>query len=463
MNSLRKRQVIGFFMGLAIAFGIMLIPIQGLDKNGKMSLALSMLAVCWWATKVMHSGFVSLALLLGFCLFLDREIVPMPLIFSAWTSPIMYLVIGGFLIAEAVQISGLGERLAFLYIKKFIKSYQGIIISCYLLGAFLSIMIPHPWPRSFLILSVMHCVIVAANIEEKYAKNICLAIFIGSVPTSMIFLTGDSTLNPIVVSLANEDVSWLKWFCYMGVLGLIATALLCTLQLKLFGQPDKFLFDKSQIEERLLRLGKLSKKEKICIMVLIVAIFCWVLDSVIGIHPAWVTVGAVVILALPFCGVLTDKSLGVINLGTLLFLSAALSIGSVGNATGMNDWITTALLPVAAPSNPYIFALITCGICMAIHMLLGSTLAVLGIVVPAIIVFGTSAGFPPIVSSMLAYIAVASHWILPFHHMNILVGCGENAGNLDEKNIIKMGILQTVTTVVISMLAITWWKIIKLI
>jgi len=96
-------------------------------------------------------------------------------------------------------------------------------------------------------------------------------------------------------------------------------------------------------------------------------------------------------------------------------------------------------------------------------MLLGSTLAVLGIVVPAIIVFGTSAGFPPIVSSMLAYIAVASHWILPFHHMNILVGCGENAGNLDEKNIIKMGILQTVITVVISMLAITWWKIIKLI
>lgn len=457
------KEIGGTVLGPLVAAVIMLCPIPGLEQQGKICLALSMMTVCWWALKVMHPGFVSLALLTGFSIFLDAKVVPGTVIFSSWTSPIMYLVIGGFLIAEAVRVSGLGERFAYLYIHKFINSYRGIIVSCYLLGAALSFLIPHPWPRSFLILSVMECVIQASAMEEKYADNICLAVFAGSVSTSMILLTGDSTLNPIVAGFAGETMSWGRWLLYMAVPAILEMILMILVQLKLFGSPASFHLDKGMIHSRLKERAGMSRNEWICLIVLAIAVICWMSDSVIGIHPAWVAIGAVIIFALPGIGILNGNSLSTVNIGTLLFLAAALSIGNVGRLTGMNAWIAQVVLPASCPPNPYIFALVTCLICMAIHMVLGSTLAVLGIAVPAIVTFAENAGFPALNAALIAYIAVASHWLLPFHHMNILVGRCTDGGSLKEKQVLKMGLAGTGVTLIICMAAVTWWLAVGLI
>ena len=67
----------------------------------------------------------------------------------------MYLIIGAYLIAGAVKSSGLGERIAYKFILRFVHSFKSVIISIFILTFFLSLLIPHPWPRAFLIMSVM--------------------------------------------------------------------------------------------------------------------------------------------------------------------------------------------------------------------------------------------------------------------------------------------------------------------
>lgn len=461
MKNIDKKKCIGLLLGLLVAVVIWNLDFA-MPIDGRKCLALSLMAVIWWATKAVDTGITSIALLLGYVLFLNPEIAPASAIFNLWSTPTIYLVIGGFLISDAIKRSGLGERIAYYFIKAFVKSYTSVIVSCYVLGFLLSFMIPHPWPRSFLLLSVMSHVIKASKLSEKYARHVGVAIFIGSIPTSMILITGDSTLNSSVASFSGEALSWTQWFLYMGIPGIMASVATCFVQLKILGKPGSFTMERQTIDNNMKQLGKMKYQEKASIIIMLIAVALWMTDSLHGIASGWVALGAAVLLALPVTGVITKESWGAVNLGTLLFLCAALSIGSIGKLTGMNEWIAASLMPSSMSSNPYIFALAACGICMIIHMVLGSTLAVLGIAAPAIVTFGAAVGIPPLVSAMIAYTAVCLHWILPFHHMNILVGVADNGGGYTEKEVSLLGAVQTMIVVGICMFEVLWWSVIGL-
>lgn len=71
----------------------------------------------------------------------------------------------------------------------------------------MSVLIPHPWPRAFLIMSVMAVVIQSAKIPKVDAVKIGFTVFAASVPVSLIFLTGDSVINPLAASYAGDSVS----------------------------------------------------------------------------------------------------------------------------------------------------------------------------------------------------------------------------------------------------------------
>lgn len=456
------KKSIGFLAGLLVCVAVWLLPIADLPEAGRHCLALSLMAVIWWATGAMNPGFSSLALLLGFVLLLPKDIVPNSLVFNLWTTQTIYLVIGGFLLAGAVRASGLGQRMALMMVRKYVRSYRGIIIACYALGFLLSFFIPHPWPRSFLLMSIMEHVIRASKLEKKYAVQIGLAVFVGSIPTAMILLTGDSTLNPAVGDFAGTQLSWMSWLLYMGMPGVLASVLTCGVQFLLFRGPKEFHLNMEEIEGLQRDMGPISTQEKKVLVVTLLAVLLWATDALHGIASGWIAVLAILVLACPLVGVIDAKAWGNVNLGTLFFLTAALAIGTVGKATGMNAWIVDKLLPAAPPASPLLFGLLSVAICVPLHMVLGSTLAVLGIAAPALVTFGTQMGLPPLVPAMLAYIAVASHWLLPFHHMNLLVGVGEEGGGYGNAETFRFGLAQTLVVVIVVVFAIYWWQLVGL-
>jgi anion transporter len=454
---------LGLFLGASLCAFIWYAPISDLAPDGRRCLALSLMAIVWWTTRALPTGYVSLSLLLGYALLLDPQKVGTGVVFGLWTTPVIYLVIGGFLIAEAVRSSGLGRRVALEVIKRYIRTYRGAIVSCYVLNFLLSFAIPHPWPRSFLIMSVMAHVVKSAKLSERWAANLGLAIFVGSIPTSMILLTGDSSLNTITVGFAGVDVSWLRWLLYMGVPGAFACVLTCLTQLGLFGAPKEFSPDREYAVRKLADIGKMSREETGCVIVLGATILAWMTDSLHHVHPGWIALLAVAALSSPLVGVLDGKSFSSVNLETLFFLCAAMAIGAVGRATGMNAWIVSRIRPGEIPANPYMFALFACLVCMVVHVFLGSILAVLSVTAPAIVAFGNMVGLPPVASALIAYTAVALHWFLPFHSMNLLVGYGPDAGGYTERETIRFGVPQTLVVIAVCLFEVAWWKFIKLI
>lgn len=451
-----------FAAGLVVAVVVWLIPIPELPLPGRRCLALSLCAVVWWAGGVMNPGFTALALLLAYTLLLDSDKVTSQVIFGLWTSPTMYLVIGGFLIAAAVETSNLGKRLALLFLNRFVHSYRGLVLSCYCMSLALSVVIPHPWPRSFLLLLIMRHAASCAGLDQRQTSELSLAVFVASIPTSMILLTGDSTLNPIVAGFAGETLSWVQWFKLMAVPGLIASVLTFVVQYNCSPKPAVFQFQRQDITEELRQLGGLSRAEKTVLLVMMGTVILWASDSLHGIHPGWITLLAALVLASPLGKVLDASSLPKVPVGTLFFLCAALSIGKVGEVTGMNMWLAKLLLPQSGGFGPVVFALVATGLCMLLHAGLGSTLAVLGIAAPTIVSFGQAVGVPPLAAALISYTAVACHWILPFHHMNLLVGCGKKEGGYTQKQVLRLAAPQTLVVFIVVLLEIAWWKLIGL-
>jgi len=218
----------------------------------------------------------------------------------------MYLVIGAYLIAGAVKSSGLGERIAYAFIIKFVDSYSSIIISSFVLTFILSILIPHPWPRAFLIMSVMSVVIRSADLPKEDSVKIGFSVFAASVPVSLIFLTGDSVINPLAVQASGMQIGWFDWLKYMGVPAIAASILTCILILVLFKPSRKVTMNKDEIRSKLTAMGKLKVIEKRTLIWLAIAVTFWMTDSVHGVNIGWVTLIIAMMMSLPVVGEVLD-------------------------------------------------------------------------------------------------------------------------------------------------------------
>jgi len=450
-----------FVLGILLAAVIWNLELPSLPAAGQRTLALSLMTVLFWASKVAHPGYISALFLSSLLVF---DIADPEAVFSLWSSSLIYIIIGAYLIASAVKSSGLGERIAYNFILKFVNSYKSIIFSIFFLTLILSLIIPHPWPRSFLIMSVMAVVIDSASLSKNDGAKIGFAVFAFSVPVSMIFMTGDSTINILAVEMSGESLSWLGWLYQMGVPALLASILTLLLFLKIFKPEKEVNINKEEISKKLKELGSFSSKEIRMIFWITTAIIFWTTDSFHGIDLGWITLIIAALMGMPLVGgVLEAKDWANVPIGILFFLTAAVAIGRIGGSTGMNSWIASVILPAELPANIFIFALMIVLISITMHMFLGSVIAVMGIAIPAFIIFAEGYGINPLVPALMTYSSIALHYVFPFHHLNILVGIGENNGMYDNKTVIKFGLPLTAVIIIVVLFQALWWQVTSLI
>ena len=458
----KKKPIIGLIVGLLIGIGLYFTSFPGLSNAGHLCLSFSLMTVAFWAFGVAQPGYISALYLILLSVF---KVAPGTTIFSTWTGPMMYLIIGAYLIAAAVNDSGLGERIAYRYIDKYVTDFRSIIISIFVLIFILALLIPHPWPRAFLIMSVMAVVIKSADIPHEDAVKIGFTVFTASIPVSMIFLTGDASINPLAAaSCAPITVGWMTWLKVMGVPMILTSILTMVMIMFMFKPSRQVTVNKLKIAEKRKSLGAMTGIEKRTAFWVVVAIILWMTDSIHGVNIGWVTLFIAVMMALPgIGGVLTPKSWSSVPVQTLLFLTAAVAIGRVGGATGMNAWIAQTVLPSTVPSNMFILGAFITAIAIIIHMFFGSVIAVMGIVIPAMLAFTQPLGINPIIPVMITFTAVNCHFVLPFHNLAILVGMGEENGMYTEKETMKFGIPYTAVLFILTCaFELPWWKLIGL-
>ena len=454
-------KLIGFFGGILLCVVLCLIPIEGLTREGQLCLGLTLMTVVWWATQVAQSGYVSGVYLMLLCLF---KVAEPSVIFAGWTGSTIWLVAGAYLIASAVRSSGLGERLSYAFILRFVRGWRSIILSVFALTFILSLLIPHPWPRAFLIMSVMAVVIRSANVPKKDAVIIGFTVFAASVPVSLIFITGDATINPLAASYAGDPVSFIRWLTVMGVPAIILSVLTLILILVFFKPSAPVTINMDEVRAAQAKLGKMSKREIRTLVWVVIAVVLWLTNGITGLDIGWITLIVAMAMSLPVVGeVLQPKDWGEVPVHVMVFLTAAIAIGKVGGVTGMNAWLADTLLPASMPANPILLALIIALLSVVIHMFMGSVIAVMGVTIPAFLTFAQGSGIAPLAIIGMVYLSVAGHYLLPFHHLNMLVGQGEENGMYTQKETIKMSLPLLIAVLVTVVISVGWWSVLGLI
>ena len=452
------KRLLGLILGVAVFLVVRAAPLGALapiSPQGQMCLAISLMTVVFWALQVMNPAYVGGL----FCVLVILTGTASPAdVFEGWVGTIMWMVIGAYLIASAVKASRLGERIAYIFMIRFVHSWTSLIVSIYVLAALLSLLIPHPFPRSFMILAVTLVICETAGMIPEDKAKVSLAVFASAGPTSMFFLTGDSLLNSLVVAQSGEACSFIRWFVALIVPSLVATVLTLAVSLIFFKPEGEININLDVVRENLAAMGKPSKHEVRTIVWIVIAVVLWLTGGITGLDVGWATLLVAMLMALPYLGEVLDQSSWLeVPIGTLIFLTAAMAIGTVGAVTGMNDWVATVCLPDAVPSNFIVLALLVCVVSMVLHMVLGDALAVLCIVAPSFVSFVAGSSVSPLAVTIIAYSTLVLHYLLPFHCLAVLVGVEDENAGFTPAHVLRMGIPLTAVAFIVAIVEALWF------
>ncbi|MBP3211622.1 MAG: anion permease, partial [Prevotella sp.] len=106
----RRRHIVGAFLGPLCAILLWFLPFEGLSNEAHHLLAVMSLVAIWWITEPVPIPVTSL---IGPTLCVVLGITTMKEAFSAFGNPMIFLFMGGFVIAKAMMVNGLDKRIAY--------------------------------------------------------------------------------------------------------------------------------------------------------------------------------------------------------------------------------------------------------------------------------------------------------------------------------------------------------------
>ena len=296
----RKRHIIGAILGPVFALLVYFIPIAGLADNpaAHKLLAIVTFVAFWWICEPVPIPVTSL---LGPALCVIFGVVSVTDAFKAFASPMIFLFMGGFLIAKGMMVNGLDKRIAYgIMSMKWVgdsprRIFLAIGLACMLCSGWISntataaMMFP-------IALGLLEAIreMMAANGKQidlrnyKYATGLMLmtayACSIGGVLTPI-----GTPPNIIMIGFIRElapDAPQITFFNWM-VWGLIAMVLYFLITFfvlqKMFPSDVKHIDGAQEfIQEKKSSLGKWTRAQKNTLVAFIVAVVLWVLPGILS-------------------------------------------------------------------------------------------------------------------------------------------------------------------------------------
>ena len=136
LDSATLRRRIGLVLGLALGAGLLVAPVpDGLDGPAWRTAAVGLLMATWWVTEALP---IAATALIPLVLFPVVGIADIDGAASPYANPLIFLFMGGFMIARAMQVWGLHRRIALGIVRWVGVRPSSIVVGFILASAFLS-------------------------------------------------------------------------------------------------------------------------------------------------------------------------------------------------------------------------------------------------------------------------------------------------------------------------------------
>ena len=446
------RHAIGAVLGPLSMVVICLITIPGMEPAQQKLLAVLAWTAIWWICEPVPIPVTSL---LGPTLCVLMDIAPMKDVFSAFANPMIFLFMGGFMLAKAMMVNGLDKRIAYgIMSMKWVgdspkRIFIAMGVACMLCSGWISntATAAMMFPISLGLLEAIRDM-MAANGKVidlknyKYATGLMLmtayACSIGGVltpigtPPNLIMMGFLETLAPNAPSISFFD--WMIWgFVAMVGYFVIAYAVLW----RMFPADVKRIEGAHEfIEKHRKALGKWNRAQVNTMIAFMAAVAMWVapgiLSMILGSKSEIVKafteympeelvamIGGLLLFLLPVDikqGKMTmtwrDGVEG-IEWGTLLLFGGGLAMGSLMYTTGLSTWVGAGLRELMG-GNPseLVFVTVFCVAGLLISELTSHTAAT-NLLAPIAISTALSMGMNPIPVAVGLALAASLGFMMP--------------------------------------------------
>lgn len=425
-------QTIGFYLGPLLASIILMSDAPtGLSTNAWQVVALGSWMAIWWGSEAIPIPITSLLPLVLLPLLgvgtLKEAAIP-------YASPIIFLLLGGFIIAMALQRWNLHKRIALNILVVFGQRPTMIIAGFMAATAFLSMWISNTATTLMMIpiaLSVAETIVGPDNPRNPFIIALLLAIAYSASIGGMGTIIGTPP-NLMMVGYLREtlniEISFVQWMAFgvPVVMVLIPTAWFVLT--KLYFKLDDNNYNQAGVvvKEELAKLGSITVPERRTAITFIIIALAWIfrlqLNKISGLENLSDTeiaiIGAIAMFLI-YSGSSEKKGSFLLNWdwavripwGVLLLFGGGLSLAAAVSASGLAIWLGESL---SIFTELHLFILLLALITMIVFLTeLTSNTATTATLLPVLGAIAIAGNIDPMLLAAPAAIAASCAFMLP--------------------------------------------------
>ena len=429
----RKRRTIGLYGGPLLAIITYMTPFSDLTVEAHKLLAIMVLVAIWWITEPVPIPVTSL---IGPTLAVITGVVKVGVAFAAFANPMIFLFMGGFILATAMMKHGLDKRFAYwLLSRKWVgSSPKRIFLAVGLAAALCS-----GWVSNTATAAMMFpiCLGLLTSIKEMFAANgreIDLHEY--KYATGLMLMTAYScsiggVLTPIgtppnlimlgfLDTMCDIHISFFQWMTW-GFIAMVLYFIIAYLVLSHMFPADVDRIDGAEtfIQKKLAELGSWSRAQKNTLICFLVSVILWVTPGFLSIalgstapelkmyntlFPEAVAAmaGALLLFLLPInferrqFTLRWDEAVKGIEWGTLILFGGGLAMGGMMYKTGLSNWIGDRIVTATGGEPSQIVMVAVFSVMALLLSELTSHTAATNMIGPLAITVAISAGLSPI-------------------------------------------------------------------
>ncbi|CAN5446018.1 SLC13 family permease [soil metagenome] len=467
-----------------IYFGFDLMPSNPMVT--KMAAVAVWMAI-WWLTEVVH---LAVTALLPIVLLPMLGIADSKTVAFQYMDPIIFLFIGGFIIAFAIERWNLHKRIALKILMLVGTSPSRILLGIMLTSYLMSMWISNTATVMMLIAAVLAVIVQIEKHfkEEHHSHKMSTALLLGlaysasiggmatlvGTPTNMIFLREYNDKFPM-----NNDMNFFAWFKIGFPISLVLLFLAFFVIKKLFIKKDVQLsIDKTYFSDAYQRLGKMTSEEKMVARVFATTALLWFtradIDFGLFKMSGWSNLfpnkdflqdGTVAIFMAVLLFLIPSKSekgrplitwaeTSKLPFDIILLFGGGFALAKGFELSGLSTWLANQL-HFNSETNIYVLIF---GLCVLITIIseFASNVACIQLMLPILIAIQHSMNIHPLLLMIPATIASSLGFMLPVATAPNTIVFGSN--RLKVKDMLKTGLAIDILGILLITLSIYFFK-----
>ena len=446
---------------------LLIVLISGGTKAG-VTLGVGVWLIAWWVTEAC-SLFVTA--LLPIVLFPLLNISTIEKTASAYSDPMIFLFLGGFLIALALEKTGLHRRFSLSIIKYTGSSTDGIILGFLVSTAFMSMWISNT-ATTMLMLPIATSVIAVFEQQKatnsKDIKNLSIAIMLCISYSSSI--GGMATIigtppNIVFAGLMEKsegiNIGFNDWLMIGLPVSIVMLVILYFLLTRVFFVVKaKKIYEAVAMDKLMALPPKLSAKEKTTLIIFVCTALLWILkDPINGLFhlklndPTIGMIGGISLFIFPASLKKMEFSLQWkdtrdLPFGILFLFGGGIALANALSDAGLLEWIAQQVKETNFGKVELILILIAITVVLTELM---SNVALVIVFLPIVIALSKGLEIPPLLLAIPVTLAASSGFMLPMSTPPNAIAF--SSGHIKVKDMIVIGLVLDIISVIVIFLA----------